>query len=103
MPYRTDIEKSTLNNSKFRKILYTTSDMQLVLMSLNPYQEIGMERHDGTQFIRVENGNGRATVSGKDYILRDGVCLVIDKNRNHNIVAGSEGLKLYTLYSPPQH
>lgn len=103
MSFRIDIESATLKNNKFRKILYTNSDLQLVVMSLEPYEEIGMEKHDGTQFIRVESGKGRAIISDKLHILRDGVSIIISPNSKHNIIAGDKGMKLYTIYSPPQH
>lgn len=103
MAFKIDIESATLKNNKFRKILYTTRDLQVVLMSLRPDEEIGMEKHNGTQFIRVESGSGRAIVKGRLYLLRDGSAITIDPNTNHNIIAGDRGLKLYTIYSPPQH
>jgi mannose-6-phosphate isomerase-like protein (cupin superfamily) len=77
--------------------------MQVVLMSLKPYQEIGMEKHDGSQFIRVESGNGSAVISKTRYLLKDGVAVIVPPRCSHNIVAGKKGLKLYTIYSPPEH
>lgn len=101
--YRVDIEKKTLENKSFRKILYTDKNLQLVVMSLNPFSEIGEERHNGTQFIRIESGNGSAIVDGKRYILKDGVSVTIPTGSLHNIKSGENGLQLYTIYSPPQH
>ena len=103
MFYKTNIEERSLNNKSFRKILYTTPQMQLVLMSLKKDKEIGMERHKGiTQFIRIEKGEALAVVDGKNRTLKEGDAIVIQAGSWHNIIALSE-LKLYTLYSPPAH
>ena len=72
-------------------------------MNLKSNEEIGIEKHNGSQFIRVEDGSGVAIVNNKRYILKDGSALVIDSGSEHNIIAGKNGLKLYTIYSPPQH
>jgi mannose-6-phosphate isomerase-like protein (cupin superfamily) len=101
--FRVNIESKTLKNKHYRNVLYTNKDSQLVVMSLLPYEEIGNERHDGSQFIRVESGNGYSIVSGKKTKLYDGIALVINANTYHNIIAGKDGLKLYNVYSPPQH
>jgi mannose-6-phosphate isomerase-like protein (cupin superfamily) len=103
-PYKTNIEKMTLQNKLYRKILYTSPQQQLVLMKLKPNEEIGMEKHVGiTQFIRVEGGSGIAIIRDKKYLLKDGDAIIIPSNTYHNIIAKSEGLQLYTLYSPPAH
>ena len=62
-----------------------------------------MENHNGSQFIRVDEGNGVAIIKNKRYNLKDGSAVIIDSHSNHNIIAGKNGLKLYTIYSPPQH
>lgn len=101
-----NIEEATLENPYYRRVLATTSTMQLVLMTLSPQQEIGMEFHAGiTQFIRIEKGRGVAIVNGKSYQLMDGVYIIIPPYTWHNIIntATTEELKLYTLYSPPEH
>jgi mannose-6-phosphate isomerase-like protein (cupin superfamily) len=103
MSYKTNIENKTIQNNYYRNVLYTNNNMQLVLMNLLPKQEIGMEKHNGSQFIRVEKGNGIAIVKNKRYYLSDGSALVIDANTNHNIIAGKNGMKLYSIYTPPQH
>ena len=72
-------------------------------MNLIPYQEIGMEKHNGSQFIRVESGSGTAIVKNKRYYLKDGSAIIIDVNTNHNIIAGKNGMKLYSIYTPTQH
>jgi mannose-6-phosphate isomerase-like protein (cupin superfamily) len=101
--YHSNIEKSTLENTNYRKVEYTTSNMQLVLMNLSTGQEIGTETHpDTTQFIRVEKGTGKAIIDKKEYPLNDGVAIVIPPGVEHNIIAATP-LKLYTLYSPPEH
>lgn len=103
MSLKINIEQKTLENNYYRKVLQTTGDMQLVLMKLEPKEEIGMEKHDATQFIRIEEGSGIAIIAGNRYILKDGSAVMINKNTFHNIIAGEKGLKIYTLYSPPQH
>ena len=103
MSYKINIENKTADNTYYRNVLYTNDDSQLVIMNLLSGEEIGMEKHDGSQFIRVESGSGTAIVKGKKYNLSDGSALVIDKNTFHNIIAGKNGLKLYSIYSPPQH
>lgn len=104
--YLTDIEKRTLDNTKFREVLFTGPHVQLVLMALKPGEDIGLETHDDVdQFIRVEAGHGTALLDGKEYVLQDGAAVVIPAGTKHNIINGSrtEALKLYTIYSPPEH
>jgi mannose-6-phosphate isomerase-like protein (cupin superfamily) len=73
-------------------------------MSLNPNQEIGNEKHHNqSQFIRVEEGNGKAIIQNKKYLLKEGDCVIIPPNTWHNIVGGSTGMKLYTIYCGPEH
>ena len=105
MAKRLDIEKATTRNKSYRKVLFTTPEMQLVAMRILPGEEIGLERHIATtQFIRIEKGKGKAEVGYKRYVLRPGVALIIPGNAWHNIVnTGNKPLHLYTLYSPPQH
>lgn len=100
--YITDIEQDTRENENFRKVLYTSSYMQLVLMSVP--EEIGLEVHGVDQFIRVEVGEGRAILDGVEHPLKDGSVVIIPAGTKHNIVnAGTLPLKLYTLYAPPHH
>lgn len=102
--FRTNIEKDTLNNKKYRKILHTTKELQVVLMSLKSGEYIPEEVHHATQFIRIESGHGVAEVSNRRYILKDGVAIVIPSGKKHMIInTGVDELKLYTIYSPPQH
>lgn len=103
--YIGNIEQATLANEYFRKVLYTDKKAQLVVMSLQPGEEIGMEVHKiEDQFIRVEKGSGKAIVSGTESMLEDGVAVVIPAGTEHNIINTSAApMKLYTLYSPPHH
>jgi len=100
-----DIEEATVKNDNFRKVLFTASKSQLVLMSLKPGEEIGEETHDLDQFIRVEAGRGSAYLNGKMFPVQDGSALVIPAGTKHNVVNSGqdEPLKLYTIYSPPEH
>ena len=104
--YAINIEEKSLKNSHFREVLFTTPGLQLVVMSLEPGEEIGLETHDGiNQFIRVESGRGKALLNEKEYELEDGSAVVIPAGVEHNIINTSrqESLKLYTIYSPPEH
>ena len=104
--YHTDIEKKSLENHFFREVLFTGPHSQLVVMSLNPGEEIGQETHQDTdQFIRVEAGSGKAILDGQEYSLADGSALVIPAGAEHNVVntSATEPLKLYTVYTPPEH
>src|SRR5689334_8192445 len=95
-----------MENKYFREVLFTASRVQLVVMSLAPGEDIGLETHDDVdQFIRVEGGRGKAILNGKEHDLEDGSAVVIPAGTQHNIVnsSQSEPLKLYTLYSPPEH
>jgi mannose-6-phosphate isomerase-like protein (cupin superfamily) len=102
----TNIEKETLENQNFRKVLYTAKHSQLVLMSLKPGEEIGMEVHpDNDQFFRFERGQGKCIIDGNEYEIKDGVAIVVPAGAQHNVINTSETeeLKLYTIYSPPHH
>ena len=102
--YVTNIEKATEENGNFRKVLYTGKNSQLVLMSLKPEEEIGEEVHELDQFIRVEEGKGKAVLDGAEHDIEDGTAVVIPAGCRHNIINGSEeDMKLYTIYSPPEH
>lgn len=107
--FKTNISTRTEKNTKFRQILFTTKQLQLVVMSLKPGQEIGSEVHRGiTQFIRVEKGRCVAKLGtgkkGTTYRLKSGDCVIIPAGTRHNIInTGPKSAKLYTLYSPPAH
>ena len=104
--FKTNIEKETLENKNFRKVLYTAKHSQLVLMSLKPHEEIGMEVHQGNdQFFRFEKGQGRCVIDGNFYDIGDGSVIIVPSGAQHNIIntSDSEDLKLYTIYSPAHH
>ena len=103
--YTTNIEKDSLENKNFRKVLYTAKHSQLVLMSLLPKEEIGEEVHHLDQFIRVEKGKGVAVLDGVTHELEDGSVIVVPEGAMHNIIntSDSEEMKLYTVYSPANH
>ena len=103
--YHADIEKKTLENENFREVHFTGTKSQLVLMSLKPGEDIGLETHDDIdQFFRVESGTGKAIVGGEEYAVEDGSAVVVPAGEEHNVVnTGSETLKLYTIYTPPEH
>lgn len=104
--FSSNIEKATLENSDFRKVLYTGKHSQLVLMSLRPKEEIGMEVHpDNDQFFRFESGKGKCIIDGNEYGVQDGSAIIVPAGAEHNImnVSETEELKLYTIYSPAHH
>ncbi len=104
--YRGEIEKDTLENENFRKVLYTGKHSQLVLMSLAPKEEIGMEVHaENDQFFRFEAGVGKVIIDGNEYAVGDGVAIVVPAGAQHNVIniSETESLKLYTIYSPAHH
>ena len=99
-----NIEEQTLANDTFRTVLYTGSYMQLVVMSVPVGEEIGIETHGQDQFIRVEAGEGKAVLDGKEHALEDGVAVVVPAGTEHNIInTGDTALKLYTIYAMPHH
>ena len=104
--FHSNIEQDTLNNNNFRKVLYTAKHCQLVLMSLQPKEEIGMETHpDNDQFLRFEGGEGKCYIDGNEYDVSDGFAIIVPAGAKHNVVnvSDSEQLKIYTIYSPPHH
>lgn len=105
MPYVNNLEKETLENENFRKVLNTTEKSQLVVMSLLPGEDIGEEvHHDVDQFIRIEEGEGKAVLDGEEFEIKDDFALVIPAGTRHNIInTGTSKMKLYTLYTPPEH
>lgn len=99
-----DIERLSVDNSDFRRVLYTSGHCQLVLMSIVPGGEIGMEVHHLDQFFRVEEGSGEAILDGVSTPIQAGFAVLVPAGVNHNIVnTGTVPLKLYTLYAPPNH
>ncbi len=100
-----DIEEETLKNTDFRRVLYTAKHSQLVLMSLKPGEDIGMEKHDEIdQFFRFEEGEGMVIINGNEYVVKGGSAAIVPSGAMHNVVnTGKRSLKLYTIYSPPEH
>jgi mannose-6-phosphate isomerase-like protein (cupin superfamily) len=99
-----DIEKLTLENADFRRVVYTAKNSQLVLMSIPPGQEIGMETHHLDQFLRFEQGTGKAVLDGVEHDIKADWAVVVPAGMAHNFInTGAEDLKLYTVYSPPEH
>ncbi len=104
--FKSNIEKDTIKNKNFRKVLYTASHCQLVLMTLKPKEEIGLETHKGNdQFFRFEAGRGRVEIDGNKYTVKDGDAVIIPAGAKHNVIntSATEELKMYTIYSPPHH
>ncbi|PIX80682.1 cupin domain-containing protein [Candidatus Peregrinibacteria bacterium CG_4_10_14_3_um_filter_44_21] len=104
--FTTNIEKDTLENTNFRKVLYTSEHSQLVLMNLKPNEEIGMETHSkNDQSFRFEKGHGECIIDGNKYEVGDGIAVVIPAGAEHNIIntSDTEDLKVYTIYSPAHH
>jgi len=101
----TNIEKASLENEYFRHVLYTDTNVQLVVMTLQPGEEIGAEVHQLDQFLRIEQGTGTALLDGVEHALEDGSVVVVPAGTEHNIINTSAAapLKLYTLYAPPHH
>jgi mannose-6-phosphate isomerase-like protein (cupin superfamily) len=99
------IEEATVDNSSFRRILYTGNHLQLVLMSLAPGEDIGEEVHnDGDQFFRIEEGHGVVAIDGRESEITDGDGILVPAGTRHNLKnLGEKPLKLYTLYGPPHH
>ncbi len=104
--FKDNIEKLTLENTDFRQVLYTAEHSQLVLMSLKPGEEIGMEVHeDNDQFFRFEKGEGQVVIDNTTYDVADGDAVIVPRGAEHNVtnVSETQDLKLYTLYTPPHH
>lgn len=100
-----NLEETTLTNNTFRTVLYTAKHSQLVVMSLLPGEEIGTEIHQLDQFIRVEAGHATAIINGnEEHILEDGFAIVVPAGVSHNLInTGDTVVKLYSIYTPPEH
>src|SRR3989339_1401553 len=104
--FHSNIEQDTIANSDFRHVLYTGRHCQLVLMSLAPSEEIGMEVHtDNDQFFRFEKGEGKCLIDGNEYVVKDGSAIIVPAGAEHNVIntSATTALKLYTIYSPAHH
>ena len=104
--FKSNIERDTLANNNFRKVLYSGKHLQLVLMNIKAGEEIGEEIHpDNDQFFRFESGTGKCVIDGNEYNLRDGDAIIIPAGAKHNIINTNDTaeLKMYTIYAPPHH
>ncbi len=104
--FSAQIEKETLKNTDFRRVLYTGKNSQLVLMSVQSMEEIGMETHATIdQFFRFEEGEGKVVIDQTEYQVKDGDAVIVPAGAKHNVINTSknQALKLYTIYSPPEH
>ena len=104
-PFIGDIEDGTERNRDFRRVVYTGPHLQLVLMSLEPGEELGEEVHPQTdQFLRIEEGKGEVWIDGRMTRIESDMAVVVPAGVRHNLKnTGHKALKLYTLYAPPQH
>jgi len=101
-----NIEDLTLSNDNFRKVIYTGQHAQLVLMSLLPSEDIGMEVHPTTdQFLRIERGEGKVVMNGEEHLVKDGSAIIVPAGTEHNVIntSSENSMKLYTVYSPSHH
>lgn len=100
-----NVEAATIQNSYYRKVLYTSGYMQFVVMSILPQTEIGMEIHTGDQFIRIDSGEALVEINGREYEVGDGSGFIVPSGSSHNVTntSNTELLQLYSIYSPPQH
>ena len=100
-----DIEQATQDNRDFRHVVYTARHMQLVLMTLQPNEEIGEEVHEHTdQFFRLESGSGEIVIDGQAKHIESGVAMVVPAGARHNVKnTGLSAMHIYTVYAPPQH
>jgi len=102
--YVLNIEEATLENADYRRVLYTTNNSQLVLMNIQPGDEIGMEVHELDQFIRIEQGSALVILDGVEHEMKDDWAVVIPAGTEHNVVnTGDNELKVYSIYTPPEH
>lgn len=99
-----NIDEATKENTDYRRVLFTTKNSQLVVMSLKPKEEIGIEVHHLDQFIYIEAGSGVAVLGGVESKIREGDAVIIPQGVEHNIInTGQNELKIYTVYAPPEH
>lgn len=104
--YADNIEQKTLANTNFREVVFTGTYCQLVLMNLRPNEEIGMEVHPSVdQFFRFEQGEGKIIINGEEHVVSNGIAVVVPAGAQHNVIntSAEKELKLYTIYSPPNH
>jgi mannose-6-phosphate isomerase-like protein (cupin superfamily) len=104
-PYVKNIEKETLENDFFRKEIFTGEHLQITVMSINPGEDIGIETHPTTdQFLRIEQGSGKAIIGGQEYEVSDDFAVTIPAGMEHNVInTGDVAMKLYSIYTPVEH
>ena len=104
-PYVNNIDRETHKNDDFRKVVFTGEKLQLVLMNIQPGEDIGGEVHSNVdQFFRIESGSGKAIINDKEYEIKTDFGIVVPAKSKHNIInTGNEPMKLYSIYAPPQH
>ena len=104
-PYVKNIEKETLENDFFRKEIFTGEHLQITVMSINPGEDIGIETHPTTdQFLRIEQGSGKAIIGGQEYEVSDDFAITIPAGMEHNVInTGDVAMKLYSIYTPVEH
>lgn len=104
-PYVNNIEKETLENEFFRKEVFTGEHLQMTVMSLLPGEDIGAEVHNNIdQFLRIEQGTGRAIIGDQEYDVEDDFVIIIPAGMNHNVInTGEIAMKLYSIYTPAEH
>jgi mannose-6-phosphate isomerase-like protein (cupin superfamily) len=104
--YVANIEKETLENENFRKVLYTSKHGQIVVMSVPPMVELGMEVHElSDQFFRIDSGEGKVVIDGEEAVISDGFAILVPAGSQHNVIntSAEKPLKFYTIYMPPHH
>lgn len=104
--FKSNIEKGALNNTKFRKVMYTSEHLQVVLLSLKPGEDIGVKTNKNIdQFFRFEGGSGKCIIDGKEYKVENGDAIIVPAGSEHNVINTdiAEGLKMFTVYAPPKH
>lgn len=102
--YVGNIDDDTIENTNYRKVLATTPDLQLVLMSIRPGSEIGEEVHEGSQFLRIGAGTGKVVIDGDEFDIKEDFGIVIPGGSKHNLLnTGSVDMKVHSIYTPPEH
>ena len=104
--YVANIEKETLENENFRKVLFTSKHGQIVVMSVPPMVELGMEVHElSDQFFRIDSGEGKVVIDGEEAVISDGFAVLVPAGSQHNVIntSSDKPLKFYTIYMPPHH
>ena len=102
--FHDNIEKASIKNTDYRRVVFTSKHLQLVYMSIEPGDEIGEEVHAVDQFIRSDGGEGKSIINGEERSFGNGDAIIVPSGSKHNVInTGKKPLKLYTVYTPPQH